>query len=180
MHPFLHLPNTQSCRHEVQKSLWNELRLLFNTFDERARRSLPSHKMLLRGYQGPRNEQKVMEKYTSRVRSTRVQEMSKKWWKGVLLESVGTRVLKMSKMWRKVLQRVTFNKCYKRLRSITKSYKVLHKHTVRNPHLMSKNSTLISRENCRFFMVKNSWKCCGFGLFSCWQFWFHEKNCQKK
>ena len=31
----------------------------------------------------------------------------------------------------------------------------------------------------RFFWVKNSWKCCGFGLFSCWQFWFHEKNCQK-
>ena len=31
-----------------------------------------------------------------------------------------------------------------------------------------------------FFEVKNSWKCCGFGLFSCWQLWFHEKNCQKK
>ena len=31
-----------------------------------------------------------------------------------------------------------------------------------------------------FFWVKNSWKCCGFGLFSCWQLWFHEKNCQKK
>ena len=31
-----------------------------------------------------------------------------------------------------------------------------------------------------FFRVKNSWKCCGFGLFSCWQFWFPEKNCQKK
>ena len=30
------------------------------------------------------------------------------------------------------------------------------------------------------FWVKNSWKCCGFGLFSCWQLWFHEKNCQKK
>ena len=30
-----------------------------------------------------------------------------------------------------------------------------------------------------FFGVKNSWKCCGFGLFSCWQLWFHEKNCQK-
>ena len=27
-----------------------------------------------------------------------------------------------------------------------------------------------------FFGVKNSWKCCGFGLFSCWQLWFHEKN----
>ena len=39
---------------------------------------------------------------------------------------------------------------------------------------------LISRENCRFFGVKNSWKCCGFGLFSFWQLWFHEKNCQKK
>ena len=31
-----------------------------------------------------------------------------------------------------------------------------------------------------FFGVKNSWKCCGFGLLSCWQLWFHEKNCQKK
>ena len=28
--------------------------------------------------------------------------------------------------------------------------------------------------------MKNSWKCCGFGLFSCWQLWFHEKNCLKK
>ena len=53
-------------------------------------------------------------------------------------------------------------------------------HTVRNLHFLSKNSTLISRENRRFFWVKNSWKCCGFGLFSCWQLWFHEKNGQKK
>ena len=53
------------------------------------------------------------------------------------------------------------------------------KHTVRNLHFLSKNSTLISRENCRFFWEKNSWICCGFGLFSCWQLWFHEKNCQK-
>ena len=30
------------------------------------------------------------------------------------------------------------------------------------------------------FGVKNSGNCCGFGLFSCWQLWFHEKNCQKK
>ena len=30
-----------------------------------------------------------------------------------------------------------------------------------------------------FFGWKNSWKCCGFGLFSCWQLLFHEKNCQK-
>ena len=53
-------------------------------------------------------------------------------------------------------------------------------HTVPNLHFLSKNSTLICRENCRFFGVKNSWKCCGFGLYSCWQLWFHEKNCQKK
>ena len=52
-------------------------------------------------------------------------------------------------------------------------------HTVRNLHFLSKNSTLISRENCRFFGVKNSRKCCGFGLFSCWQLSFHEKNCHK-
>ena len=58
---------------------------------------------------------------------------------------------------------------------------ILHylQHTVRNLHFLSKNSTLISRENCQFLGVKNSWKCCGFGLFSCWQLWFHEKNCQK-
>ena len=30
-----------------------------------------------------------------------------------------------------------------------------------------------------FFGVKNSQKCCSFGLFSCWQLWFHEKDCQK-
>ena len=30
-----------------------------------------------------------------------------------------------------------------------------------------------------FFGVKNSWKCCGFGLFCCWQLWFHEKNLDK-
>ena len=30
-----------------------------------------------------------------------------------------------------------------------------------------------------FFGWKNSWKCCGFALFSCWQLWFHEKICQK-
>ena len=54
------------------------------------------------------------------------------------------------------------------------------KHTVRNLHILSKNSTSISCENCRFFGWKNSWKCCGFGLFSYWQLWFHERNCQKK
>ena len=32
----------------------------------------------------------------------------------------------------------------------------IHFHTVRNLHFLSKNSTLISRENCRFFWVKNS------------------------
>ena len=30
-----------------------------------------------------------------------------------------------------------------------------------------------------FWWVKNSWKCCGFGLFSFWQLRFHEKNCHK-
>ena len=30
-----------------------------------------------------------------------------------------------------------------------------------------------------FLGVKNSRKCCGFGIFCCWQLWFHEKNCQK-
>jgi len=45
---------------------------------------------------------------------------------------------------------------------------------------LSKKSTLISREYCQFLGVKKSWKCCGFGLFSCWQLWFHEKKFQKK
>ena len=41
---------------------------------------------------------------------------------------------------------------------------------VRNLHFLSKNSTLISRENCRFFFrAKKSLKCCGFRLFSCRQ-----------
>ena len=53
-------------------------------------------------------------------------------------------------------------------------------HTVRNLHFLSKNSTLISSENCRFFGWKNSWKCCDFWLFSCWQLSFHEKNRKKK
>ena len=30
-----------------------------------------------------------------------------------------------------------------------------------------------------FWGVKNSWKYCGFGLFRCWQLWFHEKYYQK-
>ena len=38
-------------------------------------------------------------------------------------------------------------------------------HTVRNLHFLSKNSTLISRENCRIFWVKNLWRCFGLGLF---------------
>ena len=32
----------------------------------------------------------------------------------------------------------------------------VRKHTVRNFHFLSKNSTLICREICRFFWVKNS------------------------
>ena len=31
-----------------------------------------------------------------------------------------------------------------------------------------------------FFWVKNSWKCCGFGLFSCWQIDLTKKIVQKK
>ena len=45
--------------------------------------------------------------------------------------------------------------------------KKIVQHTIRNLHFLAKKSTLISRENCRFFWMKNSWKCCGFGLFSC-------------
>ena len=43
----------------------------------------------------------------------------------------------------------------------TKIFKIsiylLSLHTVRNLHFLSKNSTLISRENCRSFWVKMSW-----------------------
>ena len=46
-------------------------------------------------------------------------------------------------------------------------------HTVWNLHFLSKNSTLTPREKSWFFWMKNSWKCCGLGLFSCWQLWFH-------
>ena len=59
-------------------------------------------------------------------------------------------------------------------------FQPLCEHTVRSLHFLSNNSTLIFRENCRFFWVKNSRKSCGFGLFSCWQLWFHEKKCPKK
>ena len=49
------------------------------------------------------------------------------------------------------------------------------------PAHCSKSSFFVQKFNLSiFFWVKNSWKCCGFGLFSCWQLWFHEKNCQKK
>ena len=47
----------------------------------------------------------------------------------------------------------------------------------------SKSSFFVQKSNFDFprklstFGVKNSWKCCGFGLFSCWQFWFHEEYC---
>ena len=37
-----------------------------------------------------------------------------------------------------------------------------------------------TRKIVKKIWVKNSWKCCGFGLFSCWQLWFHEENCLKK
>ena len=54
------------------------------------------------------------------------------------------------------------------------------------PHC-SKSSFFVQKFNFNFprklsifFWVKNSWKCCGFGLLSCWQLWLHEKNCQKK
>ena len=30
-----------------------------------------------------------------------------------------------------------------------------------------------------FLGVENSWNCCGFGLFICWQLWFHKKIVKK-
>ena len=52
------------------------------------------------------------------------------------------------------------------------------------PHC-SKSSFFVQKFNFDFprklsiFLGENSWKCCGFGLFICWQLWFHEKNCEK-
>ena len=38
-------------------------------------------------------------------------------------------------------------------------------------------TTFISREKLsKKSWVENSWKCCGFQLFSCCRLWFHEKN----
>ena len=49
----------------------------------------------------------------------------------------------------------------------------------------SKSSFFVQRFNFEFprklsiFWVENSWKYCVLRLFSCWQLWFHEKNCQQ-
>ena len=52
-------------------------------------------------------------------------------------------------------------------------------HTVRNLHFLSKKFNFdFVRKLSILFRLKNSWKCCDFGLFSCWQLWFHEKNCR--
>ena len=65
-----------------------------------------------------------------------------------------------------VLLSSLFERAFKTGKWTKSKWYVWCNHTVRNLHILSKNSTLISRENCRvFFLVKNSWKC--FGLFSC-------------
>ena len=52
-------------------------------------------------------------------------------------------------------------------------------HTVRNLHFLSKKFNFdFARKLSILFRLKNSWICCDFGLFSCWQLWFHEKNCR--
>ena len=56
----------------------------------------------------------------------------------------------------------------------------MYTQTVRNLHFLSINSTLISRENCRFFWCKTRENVVVLDFFRCWQLWFHEKNCQKK
>ena len=65
--------------------------------------------------------------------------------------------------------------------------KTLDSEVIRHSHC-SKSSFFVQKFNFVWFPEKkfrivfgeNSWKCYGFGLFSCWQLWFHEKNCQKK
>ena len=45
--------------------------------------------------------------------------------------------------------------------------------------ICSKSSFFVQKLNFDFtrkiikFIIENSWKCCGFGLLSCWQLWFH-------
>ena len=57
---------------------------------------------------------------------------------------------------------------------------VLRNHTVRNFHFfVQKFNFDFPKKLSIILCVKNSWKCCGVGLFSCWQLWFHEKNWQK-
>ena len=53
-------------------------------------------------------------------------------------------------------------------------------HCLKSSFFVQKLNFDIPRKLSIFWGVKNSWKCCGFGLLSCWQLWFHEKNCQKK
>ena len=53
-------------------------------------------------------------------------------------------------------------------------------HCSKSSFFCPKNQLWFPEKIVNFFWLKNSWKCCGFGLFSCWQLWFHEKNCQKK
>ena len=52
-------------------------------------------------------------------------------------------------------------------------------HCSKSSFFCQKNQLWFPEKIVDFFWVKNSCKCCGFGLFSCWQLWFHEKNCQK-
>merc|ERR1711860_110338 len=54
-------------------------------------------------------------------------------------------------------------------------------HTVRNLHFLSKNSTLISRENCRFFLgEKTRQNVVVLGFLAVDNFDFMRKNCAKK
>jgi len=52
-------------------------------------------------------------------------------------------------------------------------------HCSKSSFFVQKFQLWFPEKNCRI-LGENSWKCCGFGLFSCWQLWFHMKNYLKK
>ena len=65
-------------------------------------------------------------------------------------------------------------------RTIFRTSALCVSHCSKSSFFVQKFNFDFARKLSNFFGVKNSWKCCGFRLFSCWQLWFHEKNCKKK
>ena len=66
------------------------------------------------------------------------------------------------------------------LKTTRKSLVLVLLHCSKSSFFVQKFNFNFPRKLSIFLGVKISWKCCGFGLCSCWQHWFHEKNCEKK